>query len=62
LINHLFTHPYTKVEFAKDELDIHRNTARNYLNKLVEVGILDKIKHGNEYYYLNTSLCGLFKK
>ncbi len=62
LINHLFTHPYTKVEFAKDELGIHRNTARNYLNKLADIGILDKLEHGHEHYYLNTALCALLTK
>ena len=40
LLNNLFKHPYTKIEFLEDELGISRITAATYLNKLAEDGIL----------------------
>jgi len=60
LINNLFIHPYTKVEFLVNELNIHRNTASKYLNQLVDIGILTKHKLGKDNYYLNTELFNLF--
>ena len=54
LINNLFIHPYTKVEFLVNELNIHRNTASKYLNQLVDIGVLTKHKLGKDNYYLNT--------
>ena len=42
LINNLFTHPYTKVEFVTNDIGIHRNTASRYLNQLVDIGLLSK--------------------
>ncbi len=60
LINNLFIHPYTKVEFLVSELNIHRNTASKYLNQLVDIGVLTKHKLGKDNYYLNTELFNLF--
>ena len=60
LINNLFIHPYTKVEFLVNELGIHRNTASKYLNQLVDIGVLSKHKLGKDNYYLNTELFNLF--
>ena len=60
LINNLFIHPYTKVEFLVNELNVHRNTASKYLNQLVEIGVLTKHKLGKDNYYLNTELFNLF--
>jgi len=59
LINNLFTHPYTKVEFITQDLNIHRNTASKYLNQLVEIGLLSKHKLGKDNYYLNNELYAL---
>ncbi len=56
LINHLFKHPYTKIEFLKNELGISRVTAGSYLNQLAEGGILEKIRHGKSNYYVNKEL------
>jgi Fic family protein len=56
LINNLFTHPYTKVEFLIQDLKIHRNTASKYLNQLVVIGVLSKHKLGKDNYYLNREL------
>ncbi|RYX96059.1 Fic family protein, partial [bacterium] len=38
LINSLFKHPYTKIEFIKDDLRIARKTAGRYLDQLCETG------------------------
>jgi Fic family protein len=59
LINNLFRHPYTKIEFVVQELEIHRNTARKHLEQLVELGILTKKKIGKENFYLNQKLYDL---
>ena len=36
LLNNLFKHPYTKIEFLVNELNVSRITAANYLNKLAK--------------------------
>ena len=59
LINHLFNHPYTKIDLVSDELQLHRNTAIKYLEQLVEVGLLSKHKLGKDNYYLNIALFDL---
>ncbi|MDE7430628.1 MAG: Fic family protein, partial [Lachnospiraceae bacterium] len=60
LLNNLFFHPYTKVEFLEKELGISRSTATRYLNGLVETGLIDKIKIGRTHYYMNIPLMQLF--
>lgn len=59
LINHLFYHPYTKIDFVCDALQVHRNTAIKYLEKLVTVGLLSKHKLIKDNYYLNIALFDL---
>jgi len=39
LLNNLFKHPYTKIEFVVNDLKVSRITAANYLNKLASVYI-----------------------
>lgn len=56
LINSLFKHPYTKVSFLMKELQVTRATAWKYLEKLVGMGLLEKIKHGKSNYYINMPL------
>lgn len=60
LLNNLFFHPYTKVEFLEKELAISRPTATRYLNGLVETGLIDKVRIGRSYYYMNLPLMDLF--
>ena len=38
LLNNLFKHPYTKIEFVQKDLSVSRITAANYLNQLAEDG------------------------
>jgi Fic family protein len=56
LINNLFRHPYTKIDFVMTELMVHRNTAVKYLDELVRIGLLSKHKLGKDNYYLNDAL------
>ena len=56
LINHLFSHPYTRVEYARQELDVTRITATKYLDQLAASGVLRKMKVGRSNFYINTRL------
>lgn len=62
LLNNLFKHPYTKIEFVMQELDVSRITATRYLNLLVEAGFLIKQKIGISNFYINEPLYKLFKE
>jgi len=62
LLEILFQHPYTKISFLEQVLQIHRNTAAAYLNQLVKIGLLTKIKIGKHNYYVNQPLFDLFAK
>jgi Fic family protein len=56
LINNLFTHPYTKIEFVQRDLQVSRMTAAKYLDALVEGGFVKKQKGGRSNYYVNLAL------
>jgi Fic family protein len=56
LINNLFSHPYTKIEFLQRDLNVSRMTATRYLDALVESGFLHKQKVGRGNYYINQAL------
>ncbi len=56
LINNLFRHPYTKIEFVSAELQVTRQTAARYLDEVVALGLLSKHKLGKENFYLNEAL------
>jgi Fic family protein len=62
LLNNLFRHPYTKIEFLETELQISRLTAVKYLNLLTEKGLLYKQKVQNSNFYINKPLFDLFVK
>jgi len=59
LLNNLFNHPYTKIDFLVEELGVTRITATKYLEKLVDNGFLTKQKVGRANYYINEPLCAL---
>jgi Fic family protein len=59
LLNNLFNHPYTKIEFVMDDLGVSRITATKYLDQLVEKGFLVKAKIGRSNYYISQPLCEL---
>lgn len=56
LLNNLFHHPYTKIEFMERDLCISRVTATKYLEMLVAEGILRKEKRGKSNFYVNDPL------
>lgn len=56
LINNLFRHPYTKIDFMVEELQVTRQTASRYLDAIVALGLLSKHKLGKDNYYLNDQL------
>jgi len=56
LINNLFFHPYTKIEFIERDLKVSRLTASKYLNSLCDAGFLKKQKFGRSNYYINVAL------
>lgn len=56
LLNILFENPYTKIEFLEQELRINKRTAQNYLDKIAELGFLEKTKVGKSNYYMNNAL------
>lgn len=59
LINNLFKHPYTRIDYVVDEVGVTRQTAGNYLDELSEAGLLEKYKSGRNNYYINTRLVEL---
>jgi Fic family protein len=61
LINNLFRHPYTKIDFLVQDLNINRLTAAKYLDQLTEDGFLVKEKIWRSNYYINTPLFNLLK-
>lgn len=56
LINNLFMHPYTKIEFVQRDLQVSRLTATKYIDALVAGGFLQKQKVGRSNYYVNVAL------
>jgi len=61
LIEILFIHPYTKIEFLTDRMNLHRDTASKYLKELEKIGILESVKIGRNKYYINVRLYDLLK-
>ncbi len=59
LLNNIFRYPYTKIDFLVEDLGVTRKTASKYLEALVALGVVRKIKAGKENYYLNTTLLAL---
>lgn len=60
LLNNLFFHPYTKIEYMQKDVMVQRKTATKYLDKMVVAGLLQKVKFGRSNYYINTKLMELF--
>ncbi len=56
LINNLFTHPYTKIEFVQRDLGVSRLTATKYLDALASGGFVSKLRVGRTNYFINASL------
>jgi len=59
LLNNLFKHPYTKIEFVVNDLGVSRITASKYLTQLSKDGLLRREKLGTGNYYVNEKLIEL---
>lgn len=62
LLNNLFRHPYTRIEFVQQELGVSRITAASYLNQMAADGLLQKQKLGVSNYYINQPLFDLLAR
>jgi len=60
LLNNLFCHPYTKIEFIERDLGVTRKTAAKYLEELTTAGFLRKEKIGVSHYFVNVPLFEIF--
>lgn len=60
LLNSLFYHPYTKIGHIEANMQVSRQTASRYLDKIVDLGLLKKEKMWKENYYINTRQMNLF--
>ena len=61
LLEILFKHPYTKINFLVDELVITRKTASLHLRAIEEIGILESVKMGRDVYFINKKLFKLLQ-
>ncbi len=62
LLNNLFRHPYTKIEFIERDLGVSRPTATKYLEALGKAGLVRKRKFGRTNYYINEPLFALLSR
>ncbi|MGP8216487.1 MAG: Fic family protein [Bacteroidia bacterium] len=62
LMELLFEHPYSKIEYLTERLGISRITASKYLRELEAIGILQSKQVWKETLYINTKLFDLLKK
>jgi Fic family protein len=60
LLNNLFRHPYTRIEYVQKDLNLTRQTASKYLDTLAARGFIEKHQAGRNNYYINTELVRLF--
>ncbi len=62
LIEILFMHPYTKIEFLVDGLGIARQTASRYLKELETIDIMEGIQIKNSKFFINKELFAMLQK
>jgi Fic family protein len=60
LLNNLFRHPYTRIEFVVHDLKVTRQTAAKYLDLLADNNFVTKHRSGRSNYYVNKNLLRLF--
>ncbi len=56
LLNNIFRHPYTRIEYVERELGVSRPTATRYLAELSRAGFLRKQRSGKANFYINDPL------
>ena len=62
IVEHLFSHMYTKNEFFRESLNISRATATKYLKLLEKEGFIVSEPLGKEVIYKNIQLLNLVKE
>jgi Fic family protein len=62
LLNNLFRHPYTKIEFIERDLGVSRPTASKYLWALEKSGLVRKTRLGRANFYVNEPLFKLLSQ
>ena len=62
LINSLFAHPYTKIQYIETDLGVSRLTATKYLDALAVAGFLRKERFGRANYYVNLALFTIIQR
>lgn len=61
LLNNLFRHPYTRIDYLVNDLGVSRQTASKYLDQLAAGGLLVKHHSGRNVYFINAPLMELFR-
>lgn len=56
MVQMLFSQPLSKVSLLTNQKIYAENTARNYLNLLADMGILEKKTISGHHYYMNLEL------
>jgi Fic family protein len=59
LLNNLFRHPYTRIEFVQSDLGVARQTAARYLRQLADIGLVHEHAQGKHLYFINAPLVAL---
>ncbi|MFT5660744.1 MAG: Fic family protein [Sulfurimonas sp.] len=62
LVEILFMHPYTKIDFLVDILGTTRQTASKYLKELENIGIMQSIQIKNSKFFINIKLYAMLQK
>lgn len=61
LLNNIFYHPYTKIDYIIEALQVSRPTASKYLQQLVAHGFLREEQMGKSKFFVNHELMTLLK-
>lgn len=59
LLNNLFRHPYTRIEFVQHDLGVARQTAARYLRQLAQANLVKEHSRGKHVYFINVPLVQL---
>jgi len=62
LLNNLFRHPYTRIEFVQRDLNITRQTAARYLRQLADAALVREHSQGKHLYFINVPLIDLLSQ
>ena len=62
LLEVIFSHPYTKIDFLVEDLRLHRETASKYLKEMGKIGIFQLVQIGRTKFFINMKLFDLLQK